>query len=369
MQYRNYRIIIGGGGTGGHIFPAISIANALKRKHRNIEILFVGSKDKMEMKKVPQAGYPIEGLWISGLQRKITFKNLLFPIKLIFSIIKSVKIINRYKPDLVVGVGGYASGAILYVASKKGIPTLIQEQNSYAGITNKILSKYVDRICVAYNDMDKYFPKSKILFTGNPISKEIQDLTNKKEEAYTFFNFNQGKKVVLVIGGSLGARTINECIFNNLDKLENENIFLIWQTGEPFYKTAVNKVENSSYRFVKVFDFINRMDLAYAISDIVISRAGALAISELCITGKASILVPSPNVAEDHQTKNAMALVEEDAAILVKDIEAKDKLIDTIKILIIDEEKMRFLEKNIKKLAVHNSDDKIADEITELIKK
>ena len=363
------KIIISGGGTGGHIFPAIAIANAIKKIEKNIDILFVGALGKMEMEKVPAAGYPIEGLWISGLQRRLTMDNLSFPFKIISSITKARKIINEFKPDVVIGVGGYASGPMLYVAAKKGIPTLIQEQNSFPGLTNKILAKRVDKICVAYNGMEKYFPKEKIILTGNPVRQDIQEIANKREQALGFFGLHKNKKTLLVIGGSLGSLTINQSIKNGLDKLNKKSIQIIWQTGKSFYNEAKESINNFENGGINVYDFINKMDYAYAVSDIVISRAGASAISELCLVEKPVILIPSPNVAEDHQTKNAMALVHNEAAILIKDIEANQKLIDTAIDLLWNEELKDKLQNNISKLSIRNSVDIIANEILMLVKK
>ncbi len=366
---KNKKIIISGGGTGGHIFPAISIANALKKIDKNIEILFVGAKSKMEMEKVPASGYNIIGLPISGFQRRITFKNITFFFKLLISILKSKRIINSFKPDVVVGVGGYASGPLLYVASKKGIPALIQEQNSYAGITNKLLAKRVDKICVAYQNMDKFFPKERIIFTGNPIRKDLLNIENKKNEAFKYFELNENSKVILVIGGSLGARTINQCISHDLDRIIRSGVQIIWQTGKSFFEKE--KFELLRYNFknknIKIYDFISRMDYAYAVADVVISRAGAGTISELCLVKKPVILIPSPNVAEDHQTKNAMALVNENAAILINDNKASQLLVDEALNLIKDERKMQNLSKNISELAVINSDEIIANEILKMI--
>ena len=301
------KILISGGGTGGHIFPAIAIANALKDRLNNVEILFVGAKDRMEMKKVPQSGYKIQGLWISGFQRKFTFQNLLFPFKLLSSIIKSRDIINNFNPNLVIGTGGFASGPILYVASKKKIPSLIQEQNSYPGITNKLLSKHVDVICVAYDDMDTYFPSKKLKFTGNPIRHSILSFSNFKEKSMKTFDLDDSKKTVLVIGGSLGARTINESISKDINLFNQNNLNLIWQTGIDFYEYSRDIISKVNTKGINSFAFIEEMNEAYAAADIIISRSGAIAISELCCVGKPVILVPSPNVAEDHQTKNAQS--------------------------------------------------------------
>jgi len=358
------KIIISAGGTGGHIYPAIAVAQALqKRLNNDVEFLFVGANDRMEMEKVPKAGFKIVGLWISGLQRRITYKNFLFPVKVISSILKSFGIINKFKPDVVIGFGGYASSAVLFAASLKKLPTLIHEQNSYAGITNKILKDKVNKICVAYEHMEKFFPANKLVKTGNPIRQDLMDVTSKRNEAVRFFNLDATKKTVLVIGGSLGAKTINESIFEGLEKLKNANINLIWQTGKNF-----DKVNNFQHPTFNIQHFIYEMDLAYAAADVVISRAGALSIAELAQVAKPVILVPSPNVAEDHQTKNAMALVNVNAAILVKDIDAKNNLITETLNLINDSNKQDELVKNIGTFAMPNAAELIVDEVIKLIK-
>jgi UDP-N-acetylglucosamine--N-acetylmuramyl-(pentapeptide) pyrophosphoryl-undecaprenol N-acetylglucosamine transferase len=352
------RIIISGGGTGGHIFPAIAIANALKEKcNGRVEILFVGAEGRMEMEKVPAAGYPIEGLWISGLQRKLTIKNLSFPLKVISSLIKAKRIMKAFKPDAAIGTGGYASGPMLRVASNAGIPTLIQEQNSYPGITNKILSKKVDKICVAYEGMDRYFPKAKILFTGNPVRQDILKLDGKRSRAIEFFRLDPSKQTILVIGGSLGARTINESILAGLSAFAGQNIQLVWQTGKAFAPDAEAAVQQYSEIGIRTFAFIAQMDYAYAVADVVISRAGASSVSELCLVKKASVLVPSPNVA----------LVNHEAAILVKDEDAKKELVSQAIGLLADTALKARLEKNIAKLASEDSAMVIANEILNLI--
>lgn len=361
-----YRFIISGGGTGGHIYPAIAIANALKNVC-NAEILFVGAEGRMEMEKVPQAGYKIEGLWISGLQRKLTIDNLSFPLKVVSSLLKAKKIIKNFKPDAVIGVGGYASGPVLYMAQKAGVPTVIQEQNSYAGITNKILAKDARKICVAYSKMDSFFPAQSIVLTGNPVRKDINDLSSKKAEGLTYFGLSADKPVLLSIGGSLGARTINESLATQLDKLVANNIQLVWQTGKSFGGRGKELMEQYAGKGIHITEFINRMDLAYSVADAVISRAGALSIAELCNTGKPCILVPSPNVAEDHQTKNAMALVNENAAVLVKDTEARNILVDKAIELIKNEELKHKLAGNIVKLAKPNAAEDIAKIIVEVV--
>lgn len=361
------RIIVSGGGTGGHIFPAIAIANAIKVLRPDTEFLFVGAEGKMEMEKVPAAGYKIEGLWISGFQRKLTLSNLAFPFKVISSLRKARKILKSFKPDAVIGTGGFASGPMLQVAAGKGIPTLIQEQNSYAGITNKILAQKVDRVCVAYAGMEKFFPKEKIILTGNPVRQDILSLEGKRERGLELFGLDGTKKTILVIGGSLGARTINESILTCLNEFSDNDIQLIWQTGKGFFETAVQATKKFEKKGVKAFDFIQKMDLAYAVADVVISRAGASSVSELCLVKKPTILIPSPNVAEDHQTKNAMALVTHNAAIIIKDNEAKEKLKEQAVKLVKDEEACFKLSANIASLALPDSAIVIANEVISLI--
>ena len=365
-QLRHKRVIISGGGTGGHIFPAISIANALRRAEPETEILFVGAEGRMEMEKVPSAGYRIVGLPVAGFYRSITFRNIKVVIKLIKSMSLARKIIKEFKPDVVVGVGGYASGPVLWQAGTLGIPTLIQEQNSYAGITNKLLSKKASKICVAYDGMEKYFPAGKIIKTGNPVRQNYDDLKNIEEEAYSFFNLNKESPVILVLGGSLGAKKINESLSLNLNKLQVSGCQWLWQTGKLYFEKVETLVSSSFIKNISVHSFINRMDYAYAVSDIIISRAGAGTISELCLVSKPVILVPSPNVAEDHQTKNAMALSEKEAAILIRDNQALEKLADTAINLVADEDKRRRLIKNISGMADRNSDIRIAEEVLKL---
>lgn len=369
MQQDKIKVIISGGGTGGHIFPAIAIANALKRKLPDIEILFVGAQGRMEMEKVPAAGYKIVGLNISGFQRKLTFNNISVLMKLMESLKKAKKLIHDFNPDVVVGVGGYASGPVLRIASKRAIPTLIQEQNSYPGITNKILSAKVNKICVAYDGMEKFFPKEKIFLTGNPVRQEVVKLEGKKDRAAEFFGLDKTKKTVLVVGGSLGARTINEAINASLEKFSEYDIQLVWQTGKIYFPNAQEAVKNYQEKGIKAFDFITQMDYAYAIADIVVSRAGAIAISEISAVQKPVILVPSPNVAEDHQTKNALALVNHEAAVLVKDVDANETLADKIIELINDEDAQFKLRQKIAPFSHTDADDKIADAIIGLIKK
>lgn len=366
---RPLKFIISGGGTGGHIFPAIAIANALKERLPDAEFLFVGAEGRMEMEKVPAAGYKIEGLWISGLQRKLTLSNLSFPFKVISSLIRAKKILEKFKPDAVVGTGGYASGPMLRVASKAGIPTVIQEQNSFPGITNKILANRVNRICVAYDGMDKFFPKDKIVFTGNPVRQDILNLEGKRPRGLEMFNLNPDKKTLLVVGGSLGAKAINESLEANIEKLVAKDIQVIWQTGKPFFQKAQIAVAPYKDKGVVATEFISKMDYGYAAADIVISRAGAGAVSELCLVHKPCILVPLPTAAEDHQTKNAMSLVNHSAALLVKDVNAKNELVQKAIELLEDKELCSKLEVNMAGLAVKNSADMIASEIISLVNK
>lgn len=365
---KKLKVIVSGGGTGGHIFPAISIAKSLERKVEDIELLFVGAKDRMEMQKVPDSGYKIEGLWISGFQRSFSRKNLLFPIKLISSLIKSRKIIRRFQPDLVIGTGGFASGPLLYEASRRGVPSVIQEQNSYPGITNKLLAKTVQNICVAYDNMERFFPKEKLIFTGNPIRKEILNFSDKRQEGKNFFKLHNGRVTILVVGGSLGAKTINESINNHLGEFKKNKLNLIWQTGISYINQAKKSVKDLNEIGIQSYKFIKEMDLAYAAADIIVSRAGAIAISELCFVGKPIILVPSPNVAEDHQTQNAQSLVNKNSALMVKDTESRLKLVEKIKYLSENKGLQDKLSRNIKKLEVKDAADRIADLSLELVK-
>jgi UDP-N-acetylglucosamine--N-acetylmuramyl-(pentapeptide) pyrophosphoryl-undecaprenol N-acetylglucosamine transferase len=360
------RFIISGGGTGGHIYPAIAIAEAIKKQMPEAEFLFIGAKGKMEMEKVPQAGYKIEGLWISGFQRKELWKNISLPFKILFSMIKVWGIISKFKPDAVIGVGGYASGVALKVAGWRKIPTLIHEQNSFAGKTNQLLAKSATKICVAYDGMERFFPKEKLILTGNPVRQDILDISSKKEEGLKHYGFSTDKKVIMVTGGSLGAKTINESIGNNLQQLAEANVQIIWQVGKFYFETYSPIAAGRPA--VKVLGFIDRMDLAYAAADLVIARAGALTISELCASGKAAILIPSPNVAEDHQTANAISLVKKDAAVLVKDAEAREILIAKALDLLGDNDKIKELETNIKKLAMPDAAERIAKECLALKK-
>ncbi|RCH54314.1 undecaprenyldiphospho-muramoylpentapeptide beta-N-acetylglucosaminyltransferase [Mucilaginibacter hurinus] len=360
------RIIISGGGTGGHIFPAIAIANALKKIDPATEILFVGANGRMEMEKVPAAGYRIKGLNIQGLQRGSILKNLMFPVKLLSSVRAALKIIKDFKPDAAVGVGGYASGPLLYAASLKGIPTLIQEQNSYAGITNKWLGKKAKKICVAFDGMEKFFPAERIIKTGNPIRKESVAIAGKHIQALELFNLSPHKKTVLILGGSLGARTLNTSIQAGLEKFVANDVQVIWQTGKYYYNGIIEQVGLDYHPNIKIKEFLNRMDLAYAAADVIISRAGAGTIAELCVVKKPVILVPSPNVAEDHQTKNALALVQENAAKFVADRDAATKLVDKTLELLNDKDKQKILSNNISKLAMPDADEVIAKEVTQI---
>lgn len=365
---KRLKVIISGGGTGGHIFPAVAIANALKILVPKIEILFVGALGKMEMEKVPAAGYKIIGVPIAGLQRKFTLANLKLPFLIIRSLLKTRKIVGDFKPDVVVGTGGYASGPVLRAAGSAQIPTLLQEQNSYAGITNRLLAKNAAKICVAYEGMERFFPKEKLMLTGNPTRQDLYDVKTKRQQALEFFGLNLTQKVILVIGGSLGARVINESIAAGLTKFVDNDIQLLWQTGKTYYSTAQIQLKDIDNINLNAFEFISRMDLAYAAADIVISRAGASSVSELCNIGMAAILVPSPNVAEDHQTSNAMALVGKQAALLVEDKNASVELVNTALALCNDESKQQSLRDNISKLAHHNSAELIAKEVLKLSK-
>jgi UDP-N-acetylglucosamine--N-acetylmuramyl-(pentapeptide) pyrophosphoryl-undecaprenol N-acetylglucosamine transferase len=360
------RIIISGGGTGGHIFPAIAIANALKKLDPETEILFVGALGRMEMEKVPAAGYKIIGLDIQGIQRSSIWKNVMFPVKLLKSVRKALAIIKDFKPDAAVGVGGYASGPLLYAASLKGIPCLIQEQNSYAGITNKWLAKKVQKICVAYDGMSKFFPKDKIIKTGNPIRKESVDIAGKRISSLELLKLSPAKKTILVTGGSLGAGTLNKSMLAGLDKIIAADVQVIWQTGKFYYKSIIEKIGPDYHPNVCVLEFLNRMDLAYAAADVIISRAGAGTIAELCVVKKPVILVPSPNVAEDHQTKNALALVEKNAALFIADRDAEAKLVDKALELLKDKELQKTISTNIGKMAIANADEVIAKEVIQI---
>jgi UDP-N-acetylglucosamine--N-acetylmuramyl-(pentapeptide) pyrophosphoryl-undecaprenol N-acetylglucosamine transferase len=363
---RTLKVILSGGGTGGHIFPAVSIANEIRRLVPHSEILFVGALGRMEMEKVPAAGYKIIGIPIAGLQRSFKLSNFKLPFLIIKSLIKTRRIIHEFKPDVVVGTGGYASGPLLKAATSKGIPALLQEQNSYPGITNKILSKKASKICVAYEGMEKYFPKEKILLTGNPVRQELSGAQNNREVALKHFKLDGSKKTILVVGGSLGAKAVNEAIGAGLEKFAKNGIQLVWQTGKTYYETAKKQVQDFENKNISALDFISRMDLAYTFADLVISRAGAGAISELCIVQKPCILVPLPTAAEDHQTRNAMSLVNKKAAILITDKEARQKLVDKAVELIKNDEERETLKENMKGLGFSNSANVIAKEVLKL---
>jgi len=361
---KNLKFILSGGGTGGHIYPAIAIANELKFRYPTAKILFVGAQDKMEMQKVPQAGYAIKGLWIAGLQRKLTFQNAMFPFKLISSLLKSRKIIKEFKPNVVIGTGGFASGPLLQMANMCSIPTLIQEQNSYPGITNKLLSKKANVICVAYNNLERLFPKDKIYLTGNPVRQDLIFVNSKRDEAFIELNLDSTKKTILILGGSLGARRINQLIAKELNEILSHNVQVIWQCGKLYfdeYKTF-NDVKN-----VQVFSFIERMELVYAASDIIISRAGASSVSELAIVGKPVIFIPSPNVAEDHQTKNAESIVGNNGALMIRESQLETEFTKVFSNLIQDKNLQETLSKNIIKLAMPNATKDIVDQIVKLI--
>lgn len=360
---KNIRIIISGGGTGGHIFPAIAIANALKAIDSSIDILFVGAEGKMEMEKVPAAGYKIESLPITGIKRSASVDNLKFPIKLFKSLNKANSIVKKFNPQVAVGVGGYASGPLLFMASLNKVATLIQEQNSYPGITNKILSKRAKKVCVAYDKMERFFPENKIIFTGNPVREDIKHIDGKRSEAAKFFGLDENKLTLLVVGGSQGARSINRAMLAGLSKISDAGIQLIWQTGISFFQEAKSAAEQINPSNLKVYDFISKMDLAYAISDAVVGRAGASTVSELCIVKKPSILVPLPTAAEDHQTKNCLALVEHKAGLLVKDSDASTQLVDQAIALMNNEELRKTLSNNIAPLARPNAAQEIAQHI------
>lgn len=353
------RVIISGGGTGGHIFPAVAIADKIMEHNPNAEILFIGAEGKMEMEKVPAAGYAIEGLPIRGFQRKFTWSNFLLPFKILTSMWKARKIIKKFKPDVVVGVGGYASGPTLQMATMLKIPTVIQEQNGFAGKTNKILGKKVNKVCVAYENMEQFFPKEKIVFTGNPVRKNIVDIEGKRQEAFAFFNLDAQKKTLLVVGGSLGARTFNNCLVGKIKIFQQENIQLIWQCGKTDYASLIEATRNLDMTGIVLTDFISRMDFAYAVADAIVSRAGAIAVSELSIIGKPMILIPSPNVAEDHQTKNAMALVSKNAALMIPDVEGQEKMVLTMLSLMKDEEQQNNLKDQLKPFAIKDADERI----------
>jgi UDP-N-acetylglucosamine--N-acetylmuramyl-(pentapeptide) pyrophosphoryl-undecaprenol N-acetylglucosamine transferase len=360
------KYIISGGGTGGHIFPALSIANEIRKRDHDAKILFVGALGRMEMEKVPAAGYPIIGLPVEGIQRKPGFRNFAVLYKLMVSLVKARRILQSFKPSVVIGVGGYASGPLLRMAALRKIPTVIQEQNSYAGVTNRLLARKAAKICVAYAGMEKYFPAKKIVLTGNPVREEVIITHVKRSEASGFFRISGDKPVLLILGGSLGARTINNSILAGIMILDNANIEVLWQTGKLYYGRIQEAIAPMQLKNIQCLDFINRMDLAYALADVIISRAGAGTISELCLVGKPVILVPSPNVAEDHQTKNAMALVQQQAALMITDREAPQKLVNEALSLMKNEELKISLGKNCKNMAIPGSASKIVDEIMKL---
>jgi len=360
------RVIISGGGTGGHIFPALAIADGLRRINPSIKFLFVGANGRMEMEKVPAAGYEIIGLNITGINRSFSLSNLMFPFRLLGSLVKAMDIVRKFRPHVAVGVGGYASGPLLWAASKSNVPTVIQEQNSYPGITNKILASKASVICTGYDNMEKYFPSSKILFTGNPVRKEMVDIAGKRDEAISFFNLDSSKPVLLVVGGSQGARTINHAIRNGLELLRDNGVQLIWQCGKHFLPEALDSIKSTGYTNARAFDFISRMDYAYASANLVVSRAGASTVSELCVVGKPAIMVPLPTAAEDHQTHNCMAMVSKGAALLVKDADSGTQLvakaIDTLR----DNKLLFELADHMSRLSVTDAADRIANKVYEL---
>ena len=366
---KKYRILMSGGGTGGHIFPAVAIANGLKARLKEVDILFVGAKGRMEMEKVPQAGFPIEGLSISGIQRRLTLKNLAFPFKLVHSLIKARRLVNRFRPHAVVGTGGYASGPLLKAASGRGFPTLILEQNSYPGITNRWLSKTVDVICTAYEGMEKYFPAEKIVVTGSPIRKSIREMNVTASEARKFFGLEENRKTLLIIGGSQGALRINEAVAQNVEQLLATGIQIIWQTGKYSLPMAERSLLNARFRNrVVVKDFIYEMDKAYAAADVVVSRAGAIAIAEIVEVGKPAVFIPLPSAAEDHQTRNARALAEKQAALLLEEKRAAKDFLPVVAGLLKDEEKQRLFKKNLKQFEHGDATEKIVEEVIQLMK-
>jgi UDP-N-acetylglucosamine--N-acetylmuramyl-(pentapeptide) pyrophosphoryl-undecaprenol N-acetylglucosamine transferase len=361
------RVIISGGGTGGHIFPAVAIADEIKKRNPKAEILFIGALGKMEMEKVPAAGYRIEGLTIVGFQRKLTISNFLLPFKIIKSLLKARSILKEFKPQAVVGVGGYASGPTLQVATMLKLPTLVQEQNSFPGKTNKLLASKVNVLCTAYDGLEKFFPKEKIRLTGNPVRHEMVTIEGKREEAINYFGFDSSKKTVLIIGGSLGARTLNNALVEKMSEIAaQDEIQILWQSGKLYYEQMLEIMNQNNVNSIKLVQFIDRMDLAYAAADVIISRAGAISVSELCLIGKPVVLVPSPNVAEDHQTKNAMALVNKNAAILVKDADAKQHLFSVVFELLEDESRMLAYRSEIKKLAKPNATADIVNQLEKI---
>ena len=367
---KQIKVIISGGGTGGHIFPAVSIANEIRRKYPDSDILFIGAEDRMEMEKVPAAGYPVIGLPVAGFDRKKLWKNIGVLLKLNKSLKLAKKTIKEFQPDIVIGVGGYASGPTLKTANRLKIPTVLQEQNSYAGVTNKLLAEKAEKICVAYEGMEKFFPKNKIILTGNPVRQDLEISEEKRKEAYTFFNLDPNKKTILILGGSLGARTINQTIVQSLPLInEQQNVQFLWQSGKYYYPESLKSLLAYPNAPIQLTEFISQMDLAYSLADLIISRAGAGSISEFCILGKPVILVPSPNVAEDHQTKNAMALVKKEAARMISDQKSPEQLIPEALALIHDEKELEKLSGNIRKMALPNAAQKIREEIEKILTK
>jgi len=364
---KTYRFIISGGGTGGHVFPALAVAHELKEEFGSSEILFVGAQGKIEMTKVPENGFKIIGLNIRGIQRKFTLANLKFPFLLIGSLLKARKIIKEFQPNIAIGFGGYASAPILWMASAMGVPTVIQEQNSFAGIANRFLGRRARKICVAFDEMEKYFPADKIVLTGNPVRQELKNTESLKSEAAGYFNLDPNKKTLLVLGGSLGARTINESIVKDLQELTSSGFQVIWQTGQLYFDEMTDRTKEMQKENVRIHKFLDRMDLAYSIADVVISRAGALSIAELCLTGKASILVPSPNVAENHQARNAAYLTVKDAALMIPDPEAKEKLVKTALELLMNSDRQIELQKKAKEMAFPDAVKDIVKQIKELL--
>lgn len=367
-MHKAFKIIVSGGGTGGHIFPAVAIANAIKLKYPQANILFVGAKGRMEMQKIPEAGYPIQGLWISGLQRKLDLSNLSFPLKLVSSLMQASRILNEFQPDVAIGTGGYASGPLLYMAARKNIPTLIQEQNSYPGITNKTLGKVVNKICVAFEGMERYFPFHKIAVTGSPIRREILELNCSKKEGLEHFGLTPERTTLLIIGGSQGARRVNEVLIEKLDSILNDNIQIIWQSGPASFERCSQAAAScKSLQYVKVVPFISEMDKAYAASDLIISRAGAIAIAEIIAVEKPAIFIPLPSAAEDHQTKNAQTLVDGHAAIMVKEEEAEEKLATTISDLLNNASDRHIMIQNLKRFAHPLATENILTQIETLL--
>ena len=366
---RNVRLIFSGGGTGGHVYPAIAVAGKIMEMVPDAEVLFVGARGKMEMTRVPEAGFEIKGLWISGFQRRFTLSNLLFPIKVIHSVLKSMRLLNVFKPDVVAGFGGYASSPVMLAATRKGIKTLIQEQNSYAGVANKAVAHKVDKVCVSYAHMERYFPEDKIVITGNPVRKDMLTIADKKNEGDTCFSLDPLRETILVLGGSGGARTINESMMRNMKEWIRSGVQILWQTGKFYYKEMQERMAGFDDENIRLLEFIDRMDLAYAVADIVISRSGALSISELCLVKKPVIFIPSPNVAEDHQTINALALAEKDAALIVEDKNAVKELVSVAMALLHDSDRRAVLSENIALLGKPDATKDIALEILKLVNK